>query len=1201
MGNPMFLLPLVTAWGAGRGLQPEADESTDACDERSSGCQQGTKRYLSFEVCGGVTNQRLGLLDALMIARATDRVAIMPLMLLNGTQDARRNYEMDHADERVPFRKFFDVPATRKKLGDLVQILEDGPPMVPKRQFSAHSQRNTLDYYTSSFGDAPWIQMDCAYDAVNPVDRAEKRELFWKLDSSLVPAQHISDAAGMIKLLLKARSLKAGADGGYTALHLRVEPDWVEHCRLWEASQQPDGRNCMTNSLVLDRVFLIERVPQKRPVFVAAELTRDDLVAHPGVQRLGKLFSVTSKRGLSGLEAVDGSENDVALRSRSQAVAKLRVALHGASREMAAAIDLEVCKGAELFIGNSVSTFSALELMRRGWICGASCKAQKHNSFHYNGGAMPLVTALFHGGSLLQPRPLKWVFSTSSHSSPDYLMMARVAVDSALNNTDLMPVLLFDGDSGHDIAIWMTSRGVPVICHQPDWLPLLKKSFEASSAGDKAELKSKSPLFGSVEKMAATWMRIDIPQLGFADEFVLYADIDIMFVNDVNVSQFAGGPGMSLPGDGNDLHYIVGTETNIMQGSECCREDRPGEQVAYGNAGVMLLHVARMRATQAEFVAWIFTEENLYKKQLHFGAYGPQDQGAYNQFYQDRFEVRTQPLFNWKPYWGYHAKASLIHFHGPKPSEYLTYAGSVCHPEAKRPIEAIVQLMVKCQTMNNGCMDYIDPWLDFAHASTDSPELIGKLDEMVKSSVCSKKQIDAANAASAAEPAAPAAAPAAEPAAATAAAAPAAEPAAAAAAPVAEPAPAPAAPVAEPAPKPVSPAEAAAAAAAAAEAADVAVAEASAKAKAEDEARTEEEARAAEAKEEVRAAEEARKAEAEEEARTKKEAKAAEAMAKKRAAEEAEAAEATEAAEVAEAEAPVRAAEAAEAEEARAEEEARAAVAAAVEAEKARAEEEARVAAAAEARAVAAKAAEAAAKAEAESPAAKPVAPAAKPAAPAAEPVAPAAHTGYDDQPISMHLITNCNSCGSDWCTAADRNCTNFALNDGKHVLGPNVLKVGCGALVGSTPYCIVGSNDIYGVAKRAPSRVPSFDPTSCVSISPAADTAWCMASCTNAHCPSSSGMCKCGRIGTKGRRRAQPQPQPEPEPEPEPKINDGSWDGDIVPKLESEPVLEPKVDDESWHDDNEGGLDSGPIDDERYVRVVPLALASLSERHIHG
>ena len=42
---------------------------------------------------------------------------------------------------------------------------------------------------------------------------------------------------------------------------------------------------------------------------------------------------------------------------------------------------------------------------------------------------------------------------------------------------------------------------MPVICHKPAWLPLLRKSFAASSAGEKEELESKSPLFGSVEKM----------------------------------------------------------------------------------------------------------------------------------------------------------------------------------------------------------------------------------------------------------------------------------------------------------------------------------------------------------------------------------------------------------------------------------------------------------------------------------------------------------------------------------------------------------------------------------------------------------------------------------------------------------------------------------------------------------------------------
>ena len=376
----MFLLAvaagLVTAWGTGWNLQPEADGHVLDGHLR----QQGTKRYLSFALCGGITNQRLGLLDALLIAHATDRVVVLPPMLLNGTQDARRSYQMDHADQRVPFRKFFDVPATRERLGNIVAIIEDGPGGVPKTQFSAHEQGNTLNYYIATFGDAPWIQMDCAYDAVDKADRAEKRELFWKLEQALVPSQHISDAAEAIKELLRARSKAAGADGGYTALHLRVEPDWVEHCKLWDATQPEAARNCMTNSLLLDRVFLIERVPQKRPVFAAAELTREELVAHPGVQRLSQIYGVTSKKGLSGLQTVYGAQNDTALRSRSRAVEKLRVALHGAEREIAAAIDLEVCKAADQFIGNSVSTFSALELMRRGWACGANCKANKHNS-----------------------------------------------------------------------------------------------------------------------------------------------------------------------------------------------------------------------------------------------------------------------------------------------------------------------------------------------------------------------------------------------------------------------------------------------------------------------------------------------------------------------------------------------------------------------------------------------------------------------------------------------------------------------------------------------------------------------------------------------------------------------------------------------------------------------------------------------------
>lgn len=134
---------------------------------------------------------------------------------------------------------------------------------------------------------------------------------------------------------------------------------------------------------------------------------------------------------------------------------------------------------------------------------------------------------------------------------------------------------------------------------------------------------------------------------------------------------------------------------------------------------------------------------------------------------------------------------------------------------------------------------------------------------------------------------------------------------------------------------------------------------------------------------------------------------------------------------------------------------------------------------------------------------------------------------------MSMHLVPNCNSCGLDWCEAVERGkCVEFDLNDGKHILGPNTLKMGCDALATNpqyyrTPFCIAGSDDIYAVAKHPPptnSKARDFDAASCVSTSRAADTAWCVAFCKTPNCLSSSGMCECDNPGTNRRRQNQPK-----------------------------------------------------------------------------
>jgi hypothetical protein len=71
----------------------------------------------------------------------------------------------------------------------------------------------------------------------------------------------------------------------------------------------------------------------------------------------------------------------------------------------------------------------------------------------------------------------------------------------------------------------------------------------------------------------------------------------------------------------------------------------------------------------------------------------PYPQGAYNRFYRGKFEVRTWPHFNFKPYWGFSQEAKLVHFHGPKPADYLAHA---LRPSAQDRPRLFDALLARC-------------------------------------------------------------------------------------------------------------------------------------------------------------------------------------------------------------------------------------------------------------------------------------------------------------------------------------------------------------------------------------------------------------------------------------------------------------------------------------------------------------------------
>jgi len=481
---------------------------------------------------------------------------------------------------------------------------------------------------------------------------------FWAIDEALVFSPELRAFADRVVAGLRRRSVASGSDGAFNALHLRVEADWLEHCSKWEASPKPPGvapnDNCMTHTYELDRVLAIEGVSPRRPLYVAGEIVAADLDQGRALERL-----IRPADGSAGYDLVSKD-------SEGMAPDIFGATAHGGrsfarSRDVLAAVDFAVCSAAHTFVGNSVSTFSAHLLLRRAYTRSRTPTLRGGREFHYNGGEIPLESAVFERAQ----RPhnnLKWVFtvtgsavSGSTHSGSTatsaYDEMTKVAVLSALTKTTLVPVCVFTG-ARNTLSAWLEAHGVRVVYHTPRWKP---KLVEAAARARQLGNVKRSPLYSSDEQMMATWLRLDVPTLGFVDRYIVYADVDVMWRSTVTLDDF----GRKRP-----KFFTMGAELSGPKIHDA--------RIRVGNAGVMLMNVEGLRRTHAAFIAWVFSKANM-ESGLYFGEFGPGDQGAYNKFYQGRFDVVHWPVFNWKPYWGHLASARLVHFHGPKPNEYLSY------------------------------------------------------------------------------------------------------------------------------------------------------------------------------------------------------------------------------------------------------------------------------------------------------------------------------------------------------------------------------------------------------------------------------------------------------------------------------------------------------------------------------------------------
>lgn len=219
---------------------------------------------------------------------------------------------------------------------------------------------------------------------------------------------------------------------------------------------------------------------------------------------------------------------------------------------------------------------------------------------------------------------MKWFSGVNCHDTKlyeKYIKMYKVAVLTAKQtNPSIEPYLILDGEIDNYISE-LINLGVKIIKHKVSFSDNLINHYKDNTIA------------------LGAFLRVDIPKicndLNLEDDYILYTDNDVMFINDVS----------SL----NELK-----PNYFMCAGEFTTEFTPMGM----NSGVMWINWKNMFNDYDNFV--FFIKINLSKFQVY-------DQDALKLFYSDRMES-FDPNFNYKPYWGEDNNIKILHFHGPKPT-----------------------------------------------------------------------------------------------------------------------------------------------------------------------------------------------------------------------------------------------------------------------------------------------------------------------------------------------------------------------------------------------------------------------------------------------------------------------------------------------------------------------------------------------------
>eukprot|EP00549_Striatella_unipunctata_P022096 CAMPEP_0118684672 /NCGR_PEP_ID=MMETSP0800-20121206/6786_1 /TAXON_ID=210618 ORGANISM="Striatella unipunctata, Strain CCMP2910" /NCGR_SAMPLE_ID=MMETSP0800 /ASSEMBLY_ACC=CAM_ASM_000638 /LENGTH=1370 /DNA_ID=CAMNT_0006581429 /DNA_START=36 /DNA_END=4148 /DNA_ORIENTATION=+ len=586
---------------------------------------------LFYQVCNGFGNQMLSHVANVALAVSSKReLCITDAYIVNGVQN------------KVVNGGLVDILPTKKNTIPLSSILDLRAIVETAEEMNVKVHIVPLDYYKRP------TDMVCNW--LDAVGKANDDVLGLVLQKAIRPSV-------VLKQVMSRVIQGNGRDNG-VCVHHRDGQDWHDHCRQWE--NIPDGvwrHNCLNQDGRSLPDLLNARTTGSRGqwiYYVGDHAPPQDLIESQN-------YVMWRKRYLTSdilRQAHESAMRRYGLTDTSFSTSKKALIPGKDTRDLDAAVDFFVCNDLPQFVGNSVSSWSAMQLALRnseaGW---------------YNSRSIPLSE--FMGGAYRVPI----VYTFTETTSPAGKHMLKISILSVRKHVAQTSVhILYHCEykkipRDEEFVAWLKDHDVTIHFHEPEW-------------ADKVELMrlngdpSASHLFAHKGNYLGTWQRIDIPEF-ITSEYVLLLDYDTVVIRPFSFADF-----------GLDITPTLAFSAEMDE-----------EDPQPFNAGVALMNVPFLRETREDFLEFIWQHVDGRFK------YGPSDQGAYNDFYRQK-QTFLDRKFNVKPYWHnvttWHNR-KIIHFHGMKPLDIISYwfgeGGGECNKSINFLCEAYNTQPFLCPSM----------------------------------------------------------------------------------------------------------------------------------------------------------------------------------------------------------------------------------------------------------------------------------------------------------------------------------------------------------------------------------------------------------------------------------------------------------------------------------------------------------------------